>query len=337
MPGSPSIARQAPLYRQAVRASLLGLAINGGLGVAKLVGGIVGQSFALLTDAVNSIGDVITSIGVLIALRFAQKPADAEHPYGHTRAEAIAGAYLGVLVLVSAVWLGVEAIGRLGAIHATPPAWTLAIAGANVLIKEGLYRYKINVGRRLGSRALIANAWDHRSDAFSALAVMVGLALVRLGGPRWIAADEAAALVVVALLVWTSTKLIRESIHELLDVQADDALIDAVRREAMAVPGVRGIETLWIRKTGIEYLTDVHIEVDAQMTIADGHLIGHHVKDRLLERFPAIRDVLVHLEPFPQPVRKVGSATGDGADKSGGTVDASSRGRQKGTGTDRVG
>jgi cation diffusion facilitator family transporter len=303
MPDPTSAARQAPLYRQAVRASLLGLAVNGALGAAKLVGGIVGQSFALLTDAVNSIGDVITSIGVLVALRFAQKPADAEHPYGHTRAEAIAGAYLGLLVLISAVWLGFEALQRLGEIHPTPPAWTLAIAGANVLIKEALYRYKIRVGRRLRSRALIANAWDHRSDAFSALAVLVGLALVRLGGPRWIAADEAAALVVVAAISWTAVKLVRESIHELLDVQADDALIDAVRREALTVPGVRGIETLWIRKTGLEYLTDVHIEVDAEMSIADGHLIGHHVKDRLLDRFPAIRDVLVHLEPFPHPVR----------------------------------
>jgi cation diffusion facilitator family transporter len=287
------------LYREAMQAASLGLAVNGVLAAAKLVGGLIGDSFALLADAMNSLGDVVTSAVVLFALWFAQRPADDEHPYGHTRAEAIAASYVALLVLVSALWLGVEAFGRIATTHSAPPAWTLALAGANVAIKEVLYRYKLRVGRRLGSSALVANAWDHRSDAFCSLAVLVGLAAVRLGGPPWAWADEAAALVVVAAIAWSAIALLRSSAIELMDVQADDATLAEVRREALAVPDVRDVETLWLRKSGLEYLVDIHVQVDAEMTIADGHRIGHRVKDRLLARFPALRDVLVHLEPYP--------------------------------------
>lgn len=287
------------LYQEAVRASLLGLVVNGLLGVIKLVGGIVGHSSALVTDAANSIGDVITSLAVLFALRVAQRPADAEHPYGHTRAEAIAGSNVALLVLVSAIWLGWSAVQIMSTDHPLPPAWTLAIAGGNIVIKEALYRYKIRVGRRLRSSAVIAHAWDHRSDALCALAVLIGLAVVRVGGPRWIFADELAALVVAGMIATTALKLLHSSVNELMDVQADDTLVQSVRETALSVPDVRGVETLWVRKSGLEYLVDVHIEVDADLSIAEGHRIGHVVKDHLLARFPSLRDVLVHLEPFP--------------------------------------
>jgi cation diffusion facilitator family transporter len=290
---------RSALYRDAVRASLLGLFVNATLGVVKLVGGIVGHSSALVTDAANSIGDVVTSLAVLFALRVAQRPADEEHPYGHTRAEAIAGSNVALLVLVSALWLGWAAFRTMWVVHPLPPGWTLAIAASNIVIKEALYRYKIRIGRRLGSSAVIAHAWDHRSDALCALAVLIGLGLVRAGGPRWIFADELAALAVAAMIAVTAVRLLHASVNELMDVQADDSLVHAVRAAALAVPGVRGVETLWIRKSGLEYLMDVHIEVDGGLTIAEGHRLGHVVKDVLLERFPALRDVLVHLEPYP--------------------------------------
>jgi cation diffusion facilitator family transporter len=185
------------LYGEAVRASWLGLGANLVLGVAKLTGGIVGQSYALISDAVNSLGDVFTSVAVLHALHVAQKPADAEHPYGHTRAEAIAGSNVAILVIVSALLVGYGAIlGFVDHPREVPPAWTLAIAGANVVIKEVLYQYKIRLGRRAGSSAIIANAWDHRADAMSALAVLAGLMVVRLGGDRFLAIDALAGLFV---------------------------------------------------------------------------------------------------------------------------------------------
>lgn len=292
-----------PIYREAMRAAGLGLAVNLLLGIVKLIGGLVGQSFALISDAVNSLGDVVTSLVVLFAMRVAQQPPDDEHPYGHTRAEAIAGSNLALLVIVSALLVGWEAVQRIAMPHDLPPVWTLWIAASNVLIKEGLYRYKRSVGLRTGSSALMANAWDHRSDAFCSLAVLIGLGIVRWGGPDWIGADEVAALVVVAAIVWSGAKLFRSSSSELMDSQADEQFVREIRRVAESIPEVRAVETLWVRKSGLEYFADIHIEVDGHLTVDEGHRIGHAVKDRLIGEFTHLRDVLVHLEPYPHTHR----------------------------------
>jgi cation diffusion facilitator family transporter len=289
----------ASLYRQVTRAALLGLVVNLVLGVVKLVAGLATQSFALVADSVNSLGDAVTTVVVLFALRVAQRPADKEHPYGHTRAEAIAATNIALLIVLSAVAVGWEAIQRFGIPHAAPPAWTLWIAGANVVIKEILYRYKMGIGRRTGSAAIIANAWDHRSDALCALAVLVGLAAVRLGGPTWAWADEAASLVVAVAIVFSGVQLFRQSASELMDAQAADHLVANMTSVALLDTDVRAVETLLVRKSGLEFFADIHIEVDQHLTVAEGHRIGHRVKDRLLAEFPVLRDVLVHLEPYP--------------------------------------
>jgi cation diffusion facilitator family transporter len=275
------------------------LVVNITLGIVKLVGGIVGGSFALISDAVNSIGDSLSSVVVVFALVVAQRPADREHPYGHTRAEAIAASNVAVLIILSALFVGWEAVRRITVPHDLPPVWTLWIAGANVLIKESLYRYKLRVGRRTGSTAVIANAWDHRSDALCSFAVLIGLGIVRGAGPDFIWADEVAALVVVSLILWSGTRLLRRSTSELMDLQASDEFVQEIQAVAEGVSQVRNVETLWVRKSGLEFFADIHIEVDAELTVDEGHRIGHQVKDRLLEQFPALRDVLVHLEPFP--------------------------------------
>jgi len=295
------------LYRQVWRAAWLGLVVNLGLGLAKLIGGIVGDSFALISDSVNSLGDAIATVVVLFAVRIAQQPADDEHPYGHTRAEAIAGSTVAVLIMVSALAIGWEALQRLTLQHSLPEVWTLWIAGANVVIKECIYRYNVRVGKRTGSRSMIANAWDHRSDALCSLAVLIGLAVVRYGNGRWMWADEVAALVVVVAILFSSTRLYRESASELMDLQAEGTLVDQVRTMASTIPGVRGVEKLWVRKSGLEYFVDIHLEVDPQLTVAEGHRIGHVVKDRLTACFASVRDVLVHLEPFGESHEPRGS------------------------------
>jgi len=287
------------LYREAIRAAMLGLVINVILGIVKLVGGILGGSFALISDAVNSLGDSLSSVVVVFALVVAQRPADREHPYGHTRAEAIAASNVALLVILSALFVGWEAVRRMPIQHDLPPAWTLWIAGANVLIKECLYRYKIRVGQRTGSTAIVANAWDHRGDALCSFAVLIGLGVVRWAGPSYVWADEAAALVVVCLIVWSAGKLFRRSASELMDSQAGDEFVQQIQSVAEGVGGVKNVETLWVRKSGLEYFADIHIEVEASLTVDEGHRIGHRVKDRLQEQFPTVRDVLVHLEPFP--------------------------------------
>lgn len=301
------------LYREVTRAAAFGLLVNLLLGTVKLVGGIIGNSFALIADAVNSIGDVVTTIAVLFALRVAQRPADAEHPYGHTRAEGIAATNVALLVMISALLVGWEAIQRITVPHAIPPFWTLWIAGANILIKEGLYQYKMRVGKRTGSAAIIANAWDHRSDALCSLAVLIGLSAVRFGGENLFWADDVASLVVVAAIVWTGFQLFRSSANELMDTQADPEYVKQIEMIALETPGVEEVETLWVRKSGLEFFADMHVEVDQHLSVAEGHRIGHEVKDRLLAEFPNLRDVLVHLEPFPHT-----HAQGDAGIKPGG-------------------
>lgn len=276
---------------------MLGLVVNFILGVVKLTAGIVGSSFALIADAVNSIGDVVTTVVILLALRIAQHPPDDEHPYGHSRAEAVAATNVALLIIVSAVMVAWEAIQRIHIQHPIPATWTLWIAGFNVVIKEGLYHYKVRVGRRTNSAAIIANAWDHRSDALCSFAVLVGLAAIRFGGEAWMPADEVASLIVAAAIIWSGVQLFRASAHELMDVQADPDFLQAIREEAMLVPGVADVETLWVRKSGLEFFADIHIQVAPTLTVAEGHRIGHLVKDRLRARFVTLRDVLVHLEP----------------------------------------
>jgi len=294
---SGSSLSNAASYAEVGHAARLGLTINLALAAAKLAGGIAGHSFALIADAINSLGDVVASVVVLFALRVAQLPPDDEHPYGHTRAEGIAAANVALLIIVSAVLVGWEAVRRFASPHPIPPVWTMWIAGANVAIKEALYQYKVRIGRRTGSMSLVANAWDHRSDAFCALAVLIGLAAIRWGGPAYLWADEAASLFVALAIVWSGIALFRQSSSELMDVQAEPELVRRIREVALAAAEVRDVETLWVRKSGLEYFADIHVEVDGALTVAEGHRIGHDVKARLLAEFPALRDVLIHLEP----------------------------------------
>ncbi|HBJ37444.1 MAG TPA: cation transporter [Planctomycetaceae bacterium] len=281
-----------------MRATLVGLCVNLVLGVVKLVAGLIGGSFALISDAVNSLGDTLSSIVTLAALWYAQLPADEEHPYGHTRVEAVAGAYVAVLIVITGIYVGGEAIVRFGSEILVPPTWTLWIAGANVLIKETLYWYNRAIGLRTGSIAIAASAWDHRSDALCSLAVLVGLSLVRWAGPSFAWADSAAALLVVIAILWSGGRLLVQSTGELLDPQADATFVEQIRSIAESVAGVRAVETLWVRKTGIEYFVDIHIQVDAQMSVEAGHRIGHQVKHELVSTFDRVKDVLVHLEPY---------------------------------------
>jgi cation diffusion facilitator family transporter len=285
------------LYRRSRRAAFAGLAVSLALGLAKLAGGVWGHSIALLSDAVHSLGDCLTAAAVWGALLWAQQPADREHPYGHTRAEAVAGSNVALLLILSALWVAWEALHTLAEPSPPPEAYTLWIAGASILLSEGLYQFSSRVARQTGSRAVLAAAWDQRLDALGSLAVLVGLALARWAGVH--AADHVAALFVAVMILWAGVGLFWGSVHELMDRQAEPEMLDAVRREAQAVPGVWGVEKLLVRKAGLEHLVDIHIEVDPQLSVREGHAIGHAVKDRLLEKLLTVKDVLVHLEPAP--------------------------------------
>jgi cation diffusion facilitator family transporter len=293
----PEPASVAELYASARRVTAAGLLANLALGLVKLIAGMVGHSFALLSDGVHSIGDAFSSVIVLASLNIAQRPADPQHPYGHSRAESVGSLSLAWIIAFSGLCIGWEAITRLTEPHHLPETWTLWIAIANTVLKEALYRVNLHVGQRVGSQAVVTNAWDHRIDAFCSLAVVAGVAAVSWGGESYAWADGAAALVVAVVILWSAYSLLRTSASELLDQQADDEVVDEIRSAARNVSGVRSVEKLRVRRSGMELFADVHVEVDPNLSVERGHAIGHDVKAQLLDEFTALRDVLVHLEP----------------------------------------
>lgn len=303
------------LYRDARKAAWIGLAVNLFLAVIKLIAGLVGQSIALLADAVNSLGDTVTTTVVLVAMHVAKRPADEEHPYGHTRAEAIAGSSVAIVIAVVAVITIYQSFANWNAQHILPPIWTLWVAGGNVIIKETLYHYKKAVGKRTGSSALIANAWDHRSDALCSLAVFIGLSIILFTDGKYMHADEIAAMVVAVAILFSAAELYFKSANELLDAQGDGQLCEAIRQTALDVSGITDVEKLRVRKSGLEYFVDIHVQVPPEMSVANAHSLGHTVKNKLLDDYPRLRDVLVHVEPDDHSSH-VNGQTASGIDSS---------------------
>ncbi len=288
------------LYRDTQRAAVWGLATSLVLGAAKLIGGLLGGSLALVSDAAHSLVDAVVSLGLIAALSLAQRPPDREHPYGHGRVEALAGATMALVLIALALGIAWRALATVDLPHPPPAGFTLVVAAIGAVLQEALYRYTVRVARRTGSRALQATAWDYRLDALGGVVVTVGVALSKWGGLAWSWADHAAALAVAFTILWVGATLLWDNAQGLMDHQAEPEVLDTIRREALAVPGVRGVETLRVRRAGLEYLVDIHVEVDPDQSVRDGHAIAHAVKDRLIRLPRPIRDVLVHIEPDPR-------------------------------------
>ncbi len=284
-------------YRASRRAAAWGIVLGLGLGLAKFVGGFFGHSLALISDAVHSLVDAAISGALLGALLVAERPADPEHPYGHGRLEAVAGAGLAMVLLLLAGGIGWQAMATLFEQHPQPQPYTLVIAACGAVFQGALYHYASRVARETGSRALMATAWDYRLDALGGLAVLFGVSLSKWGGPGWQWADRLAALGIAATVLWIGGRLLLDNTNDLMDRQAPPEILAEIRRAASAVPGVLGVETLRARKSGLEYLVDIHIEVAADLTVEVSHGIAHAVKDQIRDDVAAIRDVLVHVEP----------------------------------------
>jgi len=285
------------LYQQAMRALAVGLLINIALAVLKLVAGIVSHSMAMIADAVNSMGDAMTSFVAMYAMHYAQKPADARHPYGHSRIEAIAALTVSILIAVSALIIVAETLRGVGTQHYVPPIWVIVLAGANVVIKEAVFQYKRACSKRTGSQAIMAIAWDHRSDALCSAAVLIGLLAVRIGGQSYVWVDDVAAILVAGLIFVSCIKIYRSTASSLMDEQCSTELIQAIEVVAEQTPEVVRVEKLYARRSGLEVLVDIHVEVDSQLSVEHGHRIGHHVKDRVLDELTAVTKVMVHVEP----------------------------------------
>ena len=297
--GTLQVRTRQELYQQARQAASWGITVSLGLGLVKLLGGALGHSLALMSDAAHSLIDATISSALVGALIFAQRPPDQEHPYGHSRFEAVAGAGVALTLILLALGIAREAWITLDSPWIAPAGYTAVIALGGSLVQEILFRYSRRVAERTRSAALLATAWDYRLDSLGGLVVVVGVALSRWGGPQWGWADHAAALFVAGAVLWVGGHLLWGNVQDLMDRQADPALIAEVRQLALTVRGVLGVETLRVRKVGLEYLADIHIEVNPDQSVRDGHAIAHAVKDQIRQRILPIRDVLIHVEPAP--------------------------------------
>jgi cation diffusion facilitator family transporter len=281
-----------------IRAAQAGLVTNITLVLVKLLAGIFGNTYALIADAVESSTDIFSSLIVWGGLSVAATPPDKEHPFGHGKAEAIAGATVSLMLILAAVGIAVAAVREIITPHEMPAPWTLAVAGGVILVKEILFRRVFKVGSETGSGAVQADAWHHRSDAISSAAAFIGIAIALWGGPGWESADDWAALVASAVVGFNGLRLLRPAIHDLMDRMPEGPVVEKVAEAAQSVEGVRAIEKLRVRKLGMGYSVDIHVQADPAMPLRDAHSLGGRVKAAIRAALPAVFDVTIHMEPF---------------------------------------
>lgn len=282
------------------RMALAGVAVNGALAVVKLFAGIVGHSFALVADAVESLVDLAGSAVVWSAMRYGSKPPDAEHPFGHGKAEAVAGLLVAGLVVAAGVGIAVEAVRQIITPHSSPAPFTLIVLVAVIAIKETLARLASRAASRAGSSAGAADAWHHRADAITSLFAFVGISVALIGGEGWARADDIAALLASGVIIFNGVRIAREPWHELLDRD----MPEVARRAgeiALGVTGVMGIERCDARRSGRGHLVVMHAEVAPDMSVEASHRITGAIKGAIRAACPDIDSVLVHIEPGPQP------------------------------------
>jgi len=270
------------------------------LASAKLAAGIVGHSHALVADAVESLADLFSSVIVWRGLVVAAEPADADHPYGHGKAEPIAAAVVSTMLLLAAASITIQAAREIPQPHHVPSAYTLLVLIVVVAIKESLFRFVMREGISVESSTVRTDAWHHRTDAITSLAAGLGISISLIGGEGYAAADDVAAVVAAGIIAWNGWRLLRPAMNELMDASPDPTVAERVRRIAAATPGVTRVEKCLVRKMGYLFYVDMHVEVDPQMTVQRAHEIAHDVKDEVRRELPAVHDVLVHIEPAGQ-------------------------------------
>jgi len=294
--GIPPAPPAAPLP-STQRAALLGLVTNVLLAGIKLLAGLVGHSYALIADAIESLTDVVGSVIIWGGLKYSAKPADDNHPYGHGKAESLAAMLVSLMVGLAGIVIAVESVREILTPHHAPASFTLIVLVVVVAVKETLFRVVSKVGKETGSGAVEVDAWHHRSDAITSAAAFIGISIALIGGKGWEPADDYAALVASAVILYNSWRLMRVPLRELMDEDAPN-VAGAAREVALEIPGVLGVEKNRARKSGNRYHLEMHIEVAPDMPVRDAHCVGGKVRATIRARLRAVADVIVHIEPF---------------------------------------
>jgi cation diffusion facilitator family transporter len=289
------------------RIAIIGLLVNVALALVKLIAGIVGHSGALIADAIESLADIAGSIVIWGGLKIGSMPADEDHPFGHGKAESIAGLVVACILVVAGIGIAVESVHNIRTPHDAPAPWTLGVLVFVVIVKTALYLAARRVAKRENSGALEVDAGHHVADAITSLAAGIGIAIAVFGQRwfggdpvRWATADDWAALFASAIILWNAWTLLKIPMHELMDTSgpADEAAaIDPAKREALAVHGVKSIEKTFVRKSGGRYWMVMHVHVDPDMPVREAHIVGGKVRSAIRANVPRVRDVLIHIEP----------------------------------------
>ena len=281
----------------ALSVSGLSIVINVFLAIIKITVGIIGNSYALVADGIESTADIVSSIVVWSGIQISTIPPDENHPYGHGKAESIAGVCVAFFLLGTALLIAVQSIREILTPHHCPEWYTLVVLFGVILVKEFMYRTIYKVGDSIDSCALKSDAWHHRSDAFTSLAAFFGILIAVVGGEGYESADDWAALVACSFIVYNGINLLRMGLDEVMDAAISGKIEDEIRKISQNVKGVVYIEKCRIRKSGLGLLMDLHVVVDGEISVYEGHKIGHAVKDSLLASHLPIDDVVIHIEP----------------------------------------
>lgn len=287
--------------RRGIRSTQFGILANTTLAVVKLIAGLLGNSYALVADAVESTADIFSSLIVWGGLRLSVRDPSEQYPFGYGKAEPLAATVVALMLLAAGVGIAVEAVSEIRTPHHAPAPWTLAVLVVVVIAKMVLSRRVGEVGVAIDSTAVRADAWHHLSDALTSAAAFVGISIALVGGPGWESADDWAALAASAIIVFNGASILRPALADLMDRMPGPEVVDAVRRVAIDVSGVRAIEKLAVRKSGIVYRVIIHVQADASLSLHDAHVLGGRVRSAIRTAMPQVQDVLVHMEPF-EPV-----------------------------------
>lgn len=280
-----------------LKSTLIGIIASAILALIKGAAGILGHSYALIADSIESITDVFTSSLLWFGLKWSTRPADRNHPYGHGKAEALVSLGIsGGLLFASGVIIH-DSIVHILHPHKTPAAFTLYVLVGVVIIKEVLYRIVMKTGKEIKSGAVKADAFHHRSDALTSLAAFIGISIALWGGEGFEVADDYAALIAAVFIIYNAIKIARKAIGELLDEELSPLFLKRIIEISEEHPGVERVEKCRSRKMGMAYHVDLHLWVDGDLTVRNGHDIAHQVKDELMKVIPEIQDVHIHVEP----------------------------------------
>ncbi|MGA3169679.1 MAG: cation diffusion facilitator family transporter [Chthoniobacteraceae bacterium] len=277
--------------------AMVGMGLNAVLCVAKIGAGLIGHSYALIADGVESMLDIVSSILIWGGLKYAARPPDATHPYGHGKAEPLAAVLGSVMILGAAAGLAVESVLALRAPRAAPAPYTLVVLVVVIIVKEIHSRRVLRLAREIHSTAMQADAVHHRTDAITSIAAFGGISIALVGGKGYGRADNWAALFACAIIAYNGSRIFWPALSDLMDTAPPKDFEQRVRTASSEVDGVAETEQCRIRKMGLEYYVDLHVKVDGSMTVAAGHGIAHSVKDAVRQAVPEVADVLVHVEP----------------------------------------